>query len=74
MAVMFQVEVFWVVTPCNDVVGYQCFRDLCCLHLQGEVSLRTVHTTQSYISSPPQPPTFHYPNNMMSKMTKFLIL
>jgi len=22
-AVMFQVEVFWVVTPCNVVVGYQ---------------------------------------------------
>jgi hypothetical protein len=24
--VMFQVEVFWVVTPCSVVVGYQRFR------------------------------------------------
>jgi hypothetical protein len=36
-AVMFlQVEVFWVVTPCIDVVGYQRFRGPYCLHLQGE--------------------------------------
>jgi len=28
---MFQVQVFWVVTPCNVVVGYQLFRDPCCL-------------------------------------------
>jgi hypothetical protein len=33
-AVMFQVKVFWVVTPCSVVVGYQCFRRPCCLHLQ----------------------------------------
>jgi len=30
----FQV-IFWVVTPCSDVVGYQCFGRPCCLHLQG---------------------------------------
>jgi hypothetical protein len=29
------VEVFWVVTPCSDVVGYQRFGGTCCLHLQG---------------------------------------
>jgi len=23
--VLFEVEVFWVVTPCSVVVGYQCF-------------------------------------------------
>jgi len=38
MAVMFQVEVFWAVTPCSIVVGYQRFGGPCCLHLQGEVS------------------------------------
>jgi len=27
--------VFWVVVPCNVVVGYQHFRGPCCLHLQG---------------------------------------
>jgi len=34
----FQVVIFWVVTPCTDVVQYQCFRGPCCLHLQGEVN------------------------------------
>jgi len=32
-----QVAVFWVVTLCSSVVGYQCFRGLCCLHLHGDV-------------------------------------
>jgi hypothetical protein len=36
-AVMFNVEVFWVVTPCSVVVGYQHFRGPCCLKLEGEV-------------------------------------
>jgi hypothetical protein len=43
MAVIFQVAVFWVVTPCNAVVvGYHRFRGPCCLHLQGEDSSRSV--------------------------------
>jgi len=29
-----QVMVFWVVTQCNDVVGYQCFWGPHCLPLQ----------------------------------------
>jgi len=38
---MFQVEVFWVVTPCS-MVWYQSFRDPCCLHLHPEdLQLRT---------------------------------
>jgi hypothetical protein len=36
MAVKVHVEIFIVVTPCSIVVGYQRFRSLCCLHLQGE--------------------------------------
>jgi hypothetical protein len=36
-AYLFQVEVFWVVTPCYVVVGYQRFGGPCCLHLQGDV-------------------------------------
>jgi hypothetical protein len=32
-----QVEVFWVVTPCSVVVGYQRFGEVFCLHLQGEL-------------------------------------
>jgi hypothetical protein len=37
-AVMIQVVVSWVVTPCGVVVGYQRFRGLSCLHLQSEVN------------------------------------
>jgi hypothetical protein len=33
---MFQVEVFWVMTPCNIVVEFHRFRGPCCLHLQVE--------------------------------------
>jgi len=36
MVVIFQVEVFWVVTVCNVVVGYQRFGCPCCLHLHSE--------------------------------------
>jgi hypothetical protein len=31
--VMFHVEVFWIVTPCSVVVGYQGFRGPCCVRL-----------------------------------------
>jgi hypothetical protein len=31
--------VFWVVMPCSDVVGYQPFRRLHCLQLQGEMKM-----------------------------------
>jgi hypothetical protein len=34
-----QVEIFWVVTLRNVVIGYQCFRSPCCLYLQGETTL-----------------------------------
>jgi hypothetical protein len=32
------VMVFWVMMPCNEVIGYQHFRGPCCLHLEGEVN------------------------------------
>jgi len=38
MAVKIHVMVFWVVMLYSDVVGYQCFRGPCCLHLQSEDS------------------------------------
>jgi hypothetical protein len=37
METQFHVEVFWIVTTCSVVVGYQCFGGLCCLHFQDEV-------------------------------------
>jgi hypothetical protein len=39
----FQVEVFWGVTQCSVVVGYQRFGAPCCLHLQGEVTIEAQH-------------------------------
>jgi hypothetical protein len=33
MAVKIEFVVFWVVAPFSVVVGYQCFRGPCCLHL-----------------------------------------
>jgi len=27
--------VYWAVTPCSNVVGYQRFSEPCCFHLQG---------------------------------------
>jgi hypothetical protein len=39
-AMKIQVAVFWVMTPCSDVVGYQRFGEPCCLHLQGCSYLR----------------------------------
>jgi len=41
MVVKIQVEVFWVVTPCSAVLGYQCFGGPCCLHL---------HSITNYLS------------------------
>jgi len=32
-AMNIQVVVFWDVTACSDMVGYQSFIGLCCLHL-----------------------------------------
>jgi len=37
---MFQVKVFWVVTPCSDMVGYQRFGGPRCI-FQGEMTTWT---------------------------------
>ena len=31
-----QITVFSAVTPCSLVHGYQCYRETCCLHFQGQ--------------------------------------
>jgi len=44
MAVIFQVEVLCVVTPCCVVLGHRRFRGTCCLHVQGENStIQQIH-------------------------------
>jgi hypothetical protein len=42
---MMEFAVFWVV-PCSVVVGYQHFRGLCSLRLQGSALVSNHHTTQ----------------------------
>jgi hypothetical protein len=34
-----QVQVLWVVVPCSDVVEYQRFGGVCCLHLHEDLDL-----------------------------------
>jgi hypothetical protein len=34
MVMIVQIVVFWDVTPCSLVGGYQCLGGTCCLHLQ----------------------------------------
>jgi hypothetical protein len=48
--VKIQVQVFWVVTSCNDVVGHQHFGRPCCLHLQ---FILPQHYTTTQSSRPP---------------------
>jgi hypothetical protein len=31
---IFKTSIFWVVTPCSLLAGYQRFGGACCLHLQ----------------------------------------
>jgi hypothetical protein len=38
-----QVAVFWVVTPCSNVLGYQHFGVPCSFNLQGEVQMCPVN-------------------------------
>jgi hypothetical protein len=49
MAVLFQVEVLWIVTPCSVVIGYPCFRGPCCLHLHGEMKMEAARTSEMLV-------------------------
>jgi len=39
--------IFWVVTPCDDVVGYR-LGGPCCLHLPDEVNVNCMQTCILY--------------------------
>jgi len=43
-----QVMVFWVVKPCNDVAGYQCFGGSCCL--QFNLNMEAAWSSKSLVS------------------------
>jgi len=45
-----QVALFWVVTQCADVVGYQCFRGLCCLHLHFTLKMEAAWSSKMFVS------------------------
>jgi hypothetical protein len=49
--VMMQV-VIWVVMLCSDVVGYQCFGGLCCLHFWVEVKVDAVRSSKTLVILP----------------------
>jgi hypothetical protein len=50
--------VFWVFTPCNLVEVYRCFRGVCCLHYQGDLTDYTAQQPRRQPSSysPPWEP------------------
>jgi hypothetical protein len=49
MAVNIEVVVFWFMTPCCDVVGYQHLGGPCCLHEDGMVVSLFGHCLSSKI-------------------------
>jgi len=48
--VSFQVEVFWIVTPCSVAVRYQRLGGPCCFHLQGKVKMEAARSPESLAS------------------------
>jgi hypothetical protein len=47
---MIQVEVLWVVPPCDVVVGYRRFGEPCYLHIQGEVKINAAWISETSVS------------------------
>jgi hypothetical protein len=48
-AVKIQVEVFWVMTPSSDVVGYQRFWGPCCLHLHFTLKMKAAWSSETLV-------------------------
>jgi hypothetical protein len=60
--VTFQVEVFWALTSCSFVVGYERFGDQCCFLLQGDatrVNAVFVWLCKKLLSGPPNRVLWH---------------
>jgi hypothetical protein len=70
---IFQVEVFWVVTPCSVVVGYQRFRGSCCRHLHGPLE-RWYPTTTLHGFTTQKTSTLNITSVKASKLVMLLAL
>jgi hypothetical protein len=44
------VEILQAVTPCSVLVGYQRFGGPLCLHLQGEVKIEAIRSSEALVS------------------------
>jgi len=44
-----KIAVFWVLTPCSDVVGYQHFGGPCCSHLQSKVVVKAAWSSEMLV-------------------------
>jgi len=45
-----QIEVFWVVTPCSDMVRYHSFGGPCCLHLNFTLKMEAACSSVTLVS------------------------
>jgi hypothetical protein len=48
-AVKIQVEVFWVMSPCSVMIGYQLLRGPCCLHVHQTKMFQILITFTLYL-------------------------
>jgi len=68
MAIKIQFMVFWVVVPCNAVVGCHRFGGPCCLHLQRGLLKRWYSTTTLYGVTTQKNSNLHSRENLKSRI------
>jgi hypothetical protein len=67
--VKIQAEVFWVVTPCSVVVGYQRFGGPYCLYLRSDVRIEAAWTSETLVFY--NTTRRHYPEDLELRSTNF---
>jgi hypothetical protein len=61
-----QVEVFWIATPFNVAIGYQRFKERCCLHYQSTETLVSFRNTSWRHNTEDIDLNFHSRENLKS--------